>query len=334
MVIRRSLAAAALVLVVTCGAVAQPMPQSNPFVESASTTDMRSLVTRINLFNGMGMTMPQMNKYRRILIEADDIRQVAAETQKRFEAVCLPEFEKLKKIVWEGLTVPSDLYERCKALDDGNRLLSNGYLRALQPLEAKLEDLLTPAQIALVENHADCMVPAPHLQDPERVGQAGNSFAYVALLKEVRKLPEGEFKKKEPEYLKILLAGVEGDFGLVGGEQNDCLVKRCSEVLHEARSFSEIKFALKVGRLAEEMDPQMQDIRLKNLRVKNDLALVGGLGKLGRCLLDVQLLPVITDRIKKMQAQVAQGKPINLLEANGPVAETCKGGRCAIASLK
>jgi len=313
---------------------AQPMPQGNPFTESPGVTEMRSFVTRINLVNGLGLTVSQLAKFRRILVEADDIRQIAIESQKRFDAICMPEFERLKAVVWEGLPLSVDMYERCKALDDGNRILSNQYLISLQPLEKRLLEMLTPAQASLVARHADCMVPSPYLQDPERVGQAGNSFIYVALLKEVRKLSEAEFKQRESEFAGKLIKGVEGDFGLVGTVEGPALVKRCGEVVREARTLPDVSFAIKVGKLAEEMDPQVQDIRLKNLRVQNDLAIVGGLGKLGRCLLDVRLLPVVDQRIRKARSQVADNRTGHLLEASGPVAESCRGGRCAIGTLK
>ncbi|MBI4858664.1 MAG: hypothetical protein HY815_00070 [Candidatus Riflebacteria bacterium] len=315
-------------------AAGQPMPTGNPFVESDSITELRSFVTKINLLNGLGMTLSQLAKVRRILTEADDARQVALVAQKRYEAICVPEFERLRSIVWDGTPLASDVYERCKALDDGNRLLQNAYLRSLAPLEEKLRIVLTPAQRSLVDRHADCMVPAPNLQDPERIGQAGNGFAYVALLKEIRKLPEAEFQARKNEYSALLIQGVEGDFGLVGRKEMPALVKRCDDVVEEARKLPDVRFALRVGKMAEEMDPQIQDIRLKNLRVENDLDVVGGLGKVGRILLDVRLLPVVADRIKKLQAQTAQTGSSNLLKGPGPVAESCTKGRCAVGTLK
>lgn len=305
--------------------------QSNPQIESRDVSLMREEIAKINLLNGLGLTSDQLQRLRRILVEADDVREVMSAEQKRFEARCIPAFEELRKVVWAGRPLPKELYERCKALDDGNRVLANRYLRHLQPLEEKLVRVLTPAQRAAVDEHAECMVPAPGVQDPEKIGQAGNGFAYRALLSDVRKMSPAAFLAKRPGIVKNLADAVENDFGLVGSDERGAFERRCREVLDEVRAMSAVRFALRQGDLARELDPQVQDIRLKNRRVAFDVSLVGGLGKLGRNLLDVRLLPVVEERIAAGPAAPATS-PGSLIRTCAP-AETCSTRGCSVGKL-
>lgn len=307
--------------------------QTNPVLESPAISQIRGLITRINVLNGLGLTREQLLKLRSLLTEAEDVRQMMALDQAKFEARCGPAFEELRQCVWAGRTVSTELYDRCKMLDDGNRILQNRYLKLLQPLEAKLVSrVLTPAQVALVEGTSECMVPAPDLQDPEKIGQAGNRDAYSQLLKDIRKTPAAELPGRERELVATLVTGIENDFGLLGTQEGPRFERRCHEVIAEARALSAVSFSIRAGELAAEVDPQVQDIRLKNKRVAFDTALAGGLGKPGRYLLNGRLLPVVVDRCNAPTPEVPV-HPLSSLKV-GPVAESCGPKGCAVATLR
>ena len=271
-----------MLLLVLCSiCVAQEIKRS-PAVEN-----YRQQISTLNLVNAMYLTPSQVQNF---LKELRSLKEVQEEFQEKSDDLVPAMQEEYARLFQEivdnkGISKPTektagDVHK--KELD-----LKEEYASKLIELESRLSKLLTENQLCVVDEFKACLIPPKNLRDPARVGQAkGDTYGAVSVLEQIRKAPPKRYEAAKGRALEQYLDKYEKKIELLPPEKKDAEAMRVSRILDYARSLSSIDFEMKKESLAKEIL-----IELEVKKRKNEL------GKVGKLLLDVRLIPILEKRL-------------------------------------
>lgn len=271
-----------MLLAVLCSiSVAQEIKRS-PAVEN-----YRQQISTLNLVNAMYLSPSQVQDF---LKELRSLKEVQEEFQEKSDDLVPAMQEEYARLFQEivdnkGISKPTE-----KTAGDVHKKelgLKEEYASKLIELESRLSKLLTENQLCVVDEFKPCLIPPKNLRDPARVGQAkGDTYGAVSVLEQIRKVPPKRYEAAKGRALEQYLDKYEKKIELLPPEKKDAEAMRVSRILDYARNLSSIDFEMKKESLAKEIL-----IELEVKKRKNEL------GKVGKLLLDVRLIPILEKRL-------------------------------------
>jgi len=197
-------------------------------------------------------------------------------------------------------------------------------------IERKVRAVLTDTQQQVIRDYKPCLVPPKNLRDPVRIGQANDASASARQLERLRKVPPGRLE----EAAERALAAEQEHLGPYKPDELAARRKLLVETARASAAMSDTEFEIHKDELAEKIQPGDRKQELQH-QLNDGLAARGVPGKIARfLLLDEHVIPVLARRAGQLANPVAARPQV---AANGPAAENCDGGKCALpgrASIK
>jgi len=302
--------------------------QFGPGFEDREILTLRERLNVLNLLNGLSLDVSQLRDLVRMHRDVEEIRKIHEEqyesVRERFE----PQLRALYEKVEAGERLTMDFYLSMRGLDGEMKESRNGYLTDLKMFDEQIRHRLSPQQLRIVEEHAFCLVPAPSIQDPERIGQAGDNTPTRQLIWSVRRMPMEQWLSQKRGLALGLIEAVEADFGLLSDSEKALITVKFTEILERARTLPGAQFMLAVKDMAYDLYSENIDRALKLAIESSNRSMIGGLSKAGTLLLSPWLKPILEERLSRAQSAEVSSGPSLLL--SGPKAETCTTRGCAL----
>ncbi|MGD0089525.1 MAG: hypothetical protein ABSE73_06350 [Planctomycetota bacterium] len=196
-----------------------------------------------------------------------------------------------------------------------------GFLKAMAKGK-DIEQILTPAQLAVVGDFSCCITPPKNLKDPARVGQASVSEEKLNLLRGARKVPESLW----PVTRAILLIKAQDVFAAIspGMPESEKITHtaKAGEILDKARALSDVDFELQKEELAKSWDPGGNNKPRAVNPVKAEHQAATFLMLPGA----TRAYDALLTRLKNSQTATTAQVDLNTIQG----ADNCKDGHCAL----
>ena len=298
---------------------------------------LRADINLLNLYNGLNLTTKQIDA---ILKEARSVNRKAGTKQgpvaNEEPKTTLREkelLEDLRRHLVKNKDVPSTLWARYDNLRrerhqaQVKRTGTVGDRKRLAQSAAKVEALLTEAQLEVLRTYKPCLIPPRDLRDPVRVGQSGSDTHYAPLIERVRSLPDFAYEAHREKIIAGIVEAAEKHNGKMDDEARTDYAERVSEILEEARAMDEAEFQFNKQDLARKIESEDRIETIKEQLAASGLARFERQGQIARFFLTPRAIPILEKRLK-LQKAFARGGKVDLDGIEG--AENCRDGKCSI----
>jgi hypothetical protein len=171
-----------VILVTFCGLLAADDGRDT----AADLTATKSLISSVNLLNGLHLSGEQLQALLDINREAEILRRQYLDAQ----AANLQEAESLCQTLLDNYSAdqrpPEETETKAAAVNHQLTLAYDEYQDKLSDLGEKLDSILTDGQRQIVDEFKPCLVPPRSLREPSRAGQASSSEKGVEILTRYR----------------------------------------------------------------------------------------------------------------------------------------------------
>lgn len=127
--------------------------------------------------------------------------------------------------------------------------------RKLKTSLPKVDALLTPAQKAIIQEFACCLLPPEGLNDPVRAGQAEVSEDALKVLRGARQTTDRAWPYVKGAVLARMARGQQIRQPGFSAKDQEALRQRIAGVLEKARAMSEVEFEMEKENLCRELKP-------------------------------------------------------------------------------
>ena len=219
-----------------------------PGPDDESIEEYRELlgeISHLNLLRGLYLSKEQLSQ---LIPLAEEAVGLVREKEKRtaaseeYLAVC----RRLRDALYTS-TGPSDELRRA-----GNQLHTTEdavpnqrLLERLGELEQQVRDVLSDAQIRIIDGFVPCFNPPQSLKDPVAVGQASTTEIRERELDLIRRMPEALYAKRRAAIIEPLVLSNEKEMGRMSEEMRAAAFRALSRKLAEIRRLSAVDFELK-----------------------------------------------------------------------------------------
>lgn len=269
-----------LVLLASASATAQDLRRDT------KSADLRQQISALNLVNGLYLSPTQLNDYLEVL---RDLKVLQSDSQKRLDLIAdeqRKEYARLYTEVVDNKGISQDVQKSASSIRERESEILDLYTGGLIGLEGRITGILTPNQLCIVDEFKPCLVPPKNLRDPGRVGQAkGDATAAVSMLERLRKTPPRKYDATRQKMLDEYFDKYERKVGLLSAGEKEHETDRIVTIMEYARALPAVDFEMKKDGLAQQLIVE-RPVRLK----KHEL------GKVGKNLLEVRLLPILAKR--------------------------------------
>ena len=269
-----------LVLLASAHATAQDLRRD------ARAAELRQQISALNLVNGLYLTQTQLNGYITVL---RDLKELQTDCQRRLDLLAdeqRGEYARLYAEVVDNKGISQDVQKSANSIRERESGILDLYADGLIALEERVTGILTGNQLCIVDEFKPCLVPPKNLRDPGRVGQAkGDATAAVSMLERLRKTPPRKYDATRQRVLDEYFDKYERKIGLLSEEEKERETDRVIAAMEYARTLPAVDFEMKKEGLAQQLVVE-RPTRLK----KHEL------GKAGKNLLEVRLLPILETR--------------------------------------
>ncbi len=265
--------------------------------------DVKREINLHNLYNGLHLSVEQMEKIVELARKACDLREKCFGGDNYRCRQIVQIYREILETVREGDRIPASLEGMGGVMEIAEKRIRKRYFEGMSELEASVWNALTPAQREVFKTYDPCLIPPKTLRDPVRVGQASTYDEEKRVLDLARGLTDAAFEKECRKVLSAMIGGLEQFLGAMEAAEREAEIKRMVEVCRKARKLSEMDFALKCDEIAEELAIHRQKDVLKH-KAEEFMDLVrkfqGGLiGKIANHFLDPMVIPLMTARIER-----------------------------------
>ncbi len=307
----------------------------------ADLHEMKSLISSINLLNGLHLGGDQLRQLLQLNLEAEQLRRDYYSERQALIAEAAGLYRTLLDNYAGDRRAPEDSERRAAELN--HRLTEDykGYQERLAELGDRLEALLTAGQRQTVYDFKPCLIPPRDLREPSRAGQASSSDRSEVTLSRYRDLmrraeeierraaarQSGRYNRYGrsryrynpqifasnrardafadryfPRYFEIL----ERINGEMTEEERSAERRRVLEILDRGAAMGDEEFALSSGELAGELSTPIEAGEEEMRRAMSVLARRhGSIGRAARFLIRPDLIPVLDDRLRQRDAAEA-----------------------------
>lgn len=299
--------------------------------------ELRADINLLNLYNGLNLTSKQIEI---ILKEArgatKTTRAMDEQTAREERKSALREkelLEDLRRHLAKNKDVPSTLRarydnlrrERHQAQINGNAAVQNQ--DRIAQSAARVEALLTEAQLEVLRTYKPCLIPPRDLRDPVRVGQSGDDTRYAPVIERIRKLPDFVYEANREKIIDSIVKAAEKHNGKLDDEARKVYGETVADVLAEARAMNEAEFQFNKQELSRKIETEDRIQSIKEELAASGLAWFERQGQIARFFLTPRAIPILEKRLRLNEA-FARGEKVDLDAIEG--AENCRDGKCSI----
>jgi hypothetical protein len=265
----------------------------------AEVHDLRREITLLNLINGLYLSPEQMAQMLEVSKKAQGIRE-----NFRSEAISQAgEMESILKRIRETLVQSEEIngelvrkFRRSKKRLEDLKEELHGSLLSCQD---EMKMVLNENQLALIEEFRPCIIPPRDTRNPTRIGQvSGDTSMGERLLTRVRQMDERMYLKRKPVLIERYIERVERHVGVLSEEERAEEEGRVVALFKRAREISDMDFEAQKENLARELKEPHEKVLQSRWRKRK-----GDLDKLGRFLLDPNLIPILESRLTRVTAR-------------------------------
>ncbi len=298
---------------------------------------LRADINLLNLYNGLNLTVDQVEV---ILKEARSANRKKGKDgsllAKEERETTLREkelLEELRRHLLKNKEVPSALKARYDNLQRERYQAQLKRGAAAQNRErlaqgaARVEALLTEAQLEVLRTYKPCLIPPRDLRDPVRVGQSGNDSHYASLIERIRSLPDFAYEANREKIIAGIVQAAETHQGKMDEQARNDYEETVAAVLDEARSMDDAAFQFNKQDLARKIESEDRIQAIKDELARSGLARFERQGQIAQFFLTPRAIPILEKRLRLMKA-FARGEETDLDRIEG--AENCRDGKCSI----
>src|SRR3989338_2133550 len=163
---------------------------------------LREDINLLNLLNGLNLTDEQSSRVMNLATEARAVRQGSLGEN----AQLLNEFKETLLTLKEGVMDKNwrpdpEIEKKAGQLNHKLKELKEESFTRLQVLEGEAKGVLTPGQLAIIEDYKPCLIPPKDLKSPTRAGQAFDTAPVERFLTRARSTLTEEFRDRLEKHL-------------------------------------------------------------------------------------------------------------------------------------
>ncbi|MDI6759692.1 MAG: hypothetical protein QMD05_02580 [Candidatus Brocadiaceae bacterium] len=258
---------------------------------------LREDINLLNLLNGLNLTDEQSSRIMNLATEARAIKQGSFAEN----AQLLNEFKETLSILKEGIMDKNwrpdpEIEKKAGRLNHRLRELKEEHFTRLQVLEGEAKGVLTPGQLAIIEDYKPCLIPPKDLKSPTRAGQAFDTAPVERFLTRARSIPAERYAKARDTLTEEFLDRLEKHLGPLP----DKTAKReeVLRVIEQARTMTDEEFALEKEDMASKLAPKPEGQGHPRQGQRPPFGFHGqGMDKVGRFLLNERIIPILEKRL-------------------------------------
>ncbi|MBU0515777.1 MAG: hypothetical protein KJ621_13495 [Proteobacteria bacterium] len=297
---------AALVATVGLGsAPAAPLiDYSRP--EYRKVVNLRRQISLLNLVNGLDLTPVQVQRLVDVL---DQVRRIKREAHQDFMATQRQRAATLWKLrnhlIAHPGEIPKGLRREVGYMSRIDHRIRDFYQQRLRRLELKVQSVLKPHQIYLVQLFRACLIPPKDIRGPARIG-ANDSVVPVpkGLFKRVRRMPEWRFERAVWIVAQRIKDRLERRKGVLPRKMQANETKRLVRVLTRVRRLNQAEYEINKAKLAAELyRPYKVNHKVAYRRRR------GQPGLLGRYFFQPQMLEILRMKAARLAKARTQARP-------------------------
>jgi hypothetical protein len=249
----------------------------------------RKNISTLNLVNGLYLTNNQIEKIIPVLKE---LKELQKEYQEKFNSL-MPEMKKEYAALYDEVNtnkgISKETEKSAGSIHQKEMDMKDEYMSKLIGLEEKITGILTENQLCIIDDFKPCLIPPKNLKDPARVGQAkGDASGVVNHFDNLRKVPERRFEMAKKKFIDGYIEKYEKKMEVLSPEKKNEEINRVNGILNEIRRLNQVDYEMQKEELAKQL---LLEKEVKNARKKYEL------GKIGRNLLNADLLPILEKRL-------------------------------------
>lgn len=226
-----------------------------PLPADSHIDEMGELVEEISLLNvlrGLYLTEVQAKEICRLALEAEKVRQQAAEEIKQLDSI--PAMTQLRDELFAALAEdPPRIRDRVVELDNTAHEITGKALDKMARMEDEIKKILSPGQHDIFWEFVPCIVPEVDFENPVRTGQAAASSRLMPALELVRNTPQNMWEKHGQGFVDHILKITENEAGKMTADVREDLRRRLVKHCWKIRSMKEADFMINKDKLAEEL---------------------------------------------------------------------------------
>ena len=259
----------------------------------AAVHDLRKEITLYNLINGLYLSQDQIVQMLAVLRKVEGVRG-EYEEKTIFQARQVEEVLKgIRECVAREEEIDGELVREFHSAKKGMENVKEEFHGKMISYQDEIKGILNENQIALIEEFRPCIIPPRDTWDSARVGQASDYTRMgERLLTRIREMDERVYQRRKSLLIERHIERVERHRGVFSDEERAEEERRVTDILARVREFSDVDFEAQKGNLARELrEPHEKAIQSRHHRRRGDL------DKVGRFLLDPQLIPILEKRL-------------------------------------
>ncbi|NOZ20868.1 MAG: hypothetical protein GXP25_07235 [Planctomycetes bacterium] len=260
--------------------------------------EVRQEIVYLNLINGLNLTPEQLAKIVKLADRRDMIVKSYAPRASALTREAKPLLAELKSTLEQQKEVPEDLAQRVTRINHRDKRLRQELMAQLARAGEEIEDILTDAQLTVVESYEPCVVLPPDRRDPVRAGQASNSAIGEEMLRRIRSMSDQEFRTRGRRMVDYGIERVSRNQGRLSSKEKAEERKRLLALVNKARAMSDTEFEMKKEELAKEFKPKQ---KIKDLQHQINEARIGTrISRAAQLLMNPTAIKVLRKRAKQM----------------------------------
>ncbi len=234
---------------------------ANPYATNR-VKDLLREIDILNLLNGLNLTDQQMLSLMAAGLEADRLRAAARSEIEELNARMEKALRTLHtQIVQKHFTATEGLTALAVCARDFNNArtktceISGKLDGELGKLETKVREIVTPAQVEVIDGYASCLIPSKLQKDPTRIGQAvENASKYEKLLAKIRETPSNKWEAAAEELLCAHFDYLEHHYYTFTEDERKVERARVLGIVKKALAQDEVDFQLNKTTLSQEIE--------------------------------------------------------------------------------
>ena len=294
---RRILVVAVCVLVFAGAVYAAPRSAWLPKT-GVEIVDLRADINTLNLINGLFLNDQQMVDLLAVAREVKALRDdIIVSAEADLSGLDAPFRELRANLINNSMGVSPELERNAREAKERVEVIHERYRgsslnQEKAALRSRLDTILTPGQISIINDFKPCLIPPKSLKNPSRVGQANDSGRFEKLLERVRGIPEQRYRDKLNKIMQRYFEGLEKHHITLTYQQKEQESARVLGIFAEARSIDDTSFELNKSELAERLDP------INNGAFMKDRAPKRHIDKVARYFLNPRIIPLLEAKIE------------------------------------
>ncbi|HHT9156585.1 MAG TPA: hypothetical protein ACFYEA_03215 [Candidatus Tripitaka californicus] len=258
---------------------------------------LREDINLLNLLNGLNLTDEQSSRVMNLATEARAVKQGSLKEN----AQLLNEFKETLLTLKEGIMDKNwrpdpEIEKKAGQLNHRLKELKEEGFTRLQTLEGEAKGVLTPGQLAIIEDYKPCLIPPKDLKSPTRAGQAFDTAPAEKFLTKARSIPAERYARARDTLTEEFLDRLEKHLGPLP----DKTAKReeVLRVIEQARAMTDEEFALEKEAMASKL--ALKSEREEQPRQGQKPAFGfhrRGMDKVGRLLLNERIITILEKRL-------------------------------------